>query len=299
MPVFDSYLMVDWSAANSPNRGANSIWLGLTVRCQGGYVLSVLENPSTRAAATDRIIKLASNDINRGRRMLIGFDFPFGFPTGTAQRLGYNGLAWRNLWQTLEDEITDHEDNRNNRFEVAENLNVRLTNEAFPFWGLPRDENRSHLLRRGRRQHGLYDLPERRLCDRLVPSSQPVWKLAGAGSVGGQTLTGIPRVWQIRKAPQLAFNCHIWPFETGLRFDPRPAVMMAEVYPSLVAPQVLPGKPKDAGQVAAIGRRYAELDTEELLATLFQGDPSLPPDIRHGVEMEEAWILGVRDRSIL
>ena len=75
--------------------------------------------------------------------------------------------------------------------------------------------------------------------------------------------------------------------------------MMAEVYPSLVAPQVLPGKPKDAGQVAAIGRRYAELDTEELLATLFQGDPSLPPDIRHGVETEEAWILGVRDRSIL
>ena len=62
--------------------------------------------------------------------MLIGFDFPFGFPVGTAQRLGYRGLAWRNLWQTLEDEISDHEDNRNNRFDVAESLNVRLTDEA-------------------------------------------------------------------------------------------------------------------------------------------------------------------------
>jgi precorrin-8X/cobalt-precorrin-8 methylmutase len=299
MPVFDSYLMVDWSAANTPKQGADSIWLGLTTRCQGAYVLSVLENPSTRAAATDRIIQLASNAIDRGRRMLIGFDFPFGFPSGTAERLGYRGLAWRNLWQTLEDEITDHKDNSNNRFEVAESLNVRLTDEAFPFWGLPREENRSHLLRRGRRPHRPNDLPERRLCDRLVPSSQPVWKLAGAGSVGGQTLTGIPRVWQIRKTPQLAFNTHIWPFETGLCFDPRPAVTIAEVYPSLVAPRVLPGRPKDAGQVAAIGRRYAELDTEELLKNLFQGDPSLPSDIRQGVETEEAWILGVRDRNIL
>ena len=77
MPVFDSYLMVDWSAANTPKRGADSIWLGLTARRRNGYVLSVLENPSTRAAATERIIQLASNALNRGRRMLIGFDFPF------------------------------------------------------------------------------------------------------------------------------------------------------------------------------------------------------------------------------
>ncbi|MBT5495654.1 MAG: cobalamin biosynthesis protein CbiG [Alphaproteobacteria bacterium] len=299
MPVFDSYLMVDWSAANTPKRGADSIWLGLTARRRNGYVLSVLENPSTRAAATERIIQLASNALNRGRRMLIGFDFPFGFPAGTAQRLGYRGLAWRNLWQTLEDEISDHDDNRNNRFDVAESLNVRLTDEAFPFWGLPREETRSHLLRRGRRPHGSTDLPERRHCDRLVPSTQPVWKLAGAGSVGGQTLTGIPRVWQIRKAPQLAFNCHIWPFETGLRFDPRPSVILAEVYPSLVAPRFLKGRPKDAGQVAAIGRRYAELDTEDMLESLFEGDPALTADIRQGVEAEEAWILGVRDRNIL
>ena len=106
-------------------------------------------------------------------------------------------------------------------------------------------------------------------------------------------------MWQIRKAPELAFNCHIWPFETGLRFDPRPSVILAEVYPSLVAPRILTGRPKDAGQVAEIGRRYAELDTEGLLEPLFEGDPTLTADIRQGVETEEAWILGVRDRNIL
>lgn len=299
MPVFDSYLMVDWSAANSPKRGADSIWLGLTSRRGTGCVLSLLENPPTRSLATNRIIQLARNALRRNSRMLIGFDFPFGFPAGTAQMLGFRGLPWRNIWQTLEDEIEDGEDNRNNRFDVAEALNARLTDEPFPFWGLVREESRAHLVQRGRRPHGPADLAERRLCDLRVPSTQPVWKLAGAGSVGGQTLTGIPRVWQIRKAPELAFDCQIWPFETGLNLDPRPAIVLAEVYPSLVPPLQLDGRPKDAGQVAAIGRRYAELDQNEALENLFRGDPELPANVRSSIETEEAWILGVRERNLL
>ena len=66
---------------------------------------------------------MAGRELTRGRRLLIGFDFPFGYPAGTAARLGLRGLAWRNLWQTLEDRIADGKDNRNNRFDVAESLN--------------------------------------------------------------------------------------------------------------------------------------------------------------------------------
>lgn len=299
MPDFDSYLMVDWSAANSPTRGADSIWLGQTVRRSNGYWLSHLENPATREAATSRIIELARVNLARGRRLLIGFDFPFGFPAGTAGKLGFRGLPWRNLWQTLEDQIVDGPDNRNNRFDVAEALNQRLTGEAFPFWGLVREEERKFLVRRGRRPHGPDDLAERRACDIVIPSTQPVWKLAGAGSVGGQVLTGIPRVWQIRKNPSLAFHCHIWPFETGLKFDSKPAIILAEVYPSLVPPRVMRGRPKDAGQVAAIGRRYAELDDAGELRPLFAGDLRQSQNLRRSIETEEAWILGVDDRNVL
>lgn len=299
MPIFDSYLMVDWSAANAPNRGADSIWLGLTTRASGRLRLSRLENPATRAAATDRIIQMAVGQLKRGRRLLVGFDFPFGFPTGTGRGLGVRGLAWRGTWQILEDLLIDADDNRNNRFDVAETLNARLTGEPFPFWGLAREESRPYLVRRGRRAHGPTDLAEKRLCDCRVPSTQPVWKLAGAGSVGGQALTGIPRVWQIRKEPSLAFDCQIWPFETGLAFDPRPRLVLAEVYPSLVPPRKLTGKPKDAGQVAAIGRRYAELDDAEMLRDLFSGDPDLCAETRHAIETEEAWILGVRHANTL
>ena len=299
MPVFDAFLMVDWSAAQSPNRGKDSIWLGLTVRGTQGPRLTRLENPATRAAATERIIQLAINNRRRGRRILIGFDFPFGFPTGTASALGKRGLPWRSLWQELEDRLIDHNNNANNRFDVAEGLNAALTGEAFPFWGLSREEARPMLLRRKCRPHGAGDLAERRLCDLRVPSTQPVWKLAGAGSVGSQALTGIPRVWQLRKDPRIAFDCQIWPFETGLRFDSNPSILLAEIYPSLVPPRKIKNRPKDAGQVAAIGRRYAELDATDALALLFEGDPSLSSHAKRQIELEEAWILGVQKGNAL
>ena len=152
MPVFDAYLMVDWSAANTPKLGKDSIWLGLTVRGRHGPKLTRLENIATRDAATERIIQLAVNNRRRSRRILIGFDFPFGFPSGTASALGKRGLPWRNLWQELEDRLVDSNDNANNRFDVAEGLNAALTGEAFPFWGLPRECGLKHLPRdRGQR----------------------------------------------------------------------------------------------------------------------------------------------------
>jgi len=300
MALFDCYLMVDWSAASWPKRGRDSIWLGLTTRRSDGRLnLATPENPATRAAATARIADIVAKQVAHGRRVLVGFDFPFGYPAGTARALGLPGLPWRHMWQLLADRLGDADDNANNRFDLAEDLNRRLSGEAFPFWGLAREEKRARLLRRGRRPHGPGDLAERRLADQRVAGAQPVWKLAGAGSVGSQALTGIPRVWQIRRDPRLAMTCHIWPFETGLRHDPRPAVVLAEVYPSLVPPRRLPGRPKDAGQVAAVGRRLATLDGAAALEPLFAGDPSLNASRRRAVETEEAWILGVTGGNAL
>ena len=61
----------------------------------------------------------------------------------------------------------------------------------------------------------------------------------------------------------------------------------------------LAGRPKDAGQVAAIGRRYAELDLVGALAPLFEGDPALPEHVKRQIELEAAWILGVQTDNAL
>ncbi|MBT5110343.1 MAG: cobalamin biosynthesis protein CbiG, partial [Rhodospirillaceae bacterium] len=197
MPLFDAYLVVDWSAASRPRRGKDSIWWALVRRTEAGTLMVRRENPSTRHAATQSLAEQLSELLSEDARTLIGFDFPFGYPTGTAARLGLPGLPWRHMWQDISDALDDADDNENNRIDVAESLNERLSGDAFPFWGNVREETRPYLLRRGRRPHTDDDLAEWRACDRRGKTTSSVWQLAGNGSVGSQVLTGIPRVWQL------------------------------------------------------------------------------------------------------
>jgi precorrin-8X/cobalt-precorrin-8 methylmutase len=293
---------MSWSTgARPPRRGRDSIWIAERVRGQRSVRRTALINPPTRheamAALARRLVQLAKT----GRRVLVGFDFPFGYPAGTAARLNGNPAApdksgprpWLQLWQTLADGLEDDDANRNNPFDLAESLNRQISGEAFPFWGEVRETPRRYLRRRGRRPHGPDDLPERRICERFVRRTQPVWKLAGVGAVGGQALTGIPRVLELRQDPRIARISRIWPFETGLRHDPRPQILFAEVYPSLIAPTKLPGLPKDAGQVDAVTRWFARIDSAGALAPLFAGAPGLSTAQQRNVTAEEAWILGV------
>jgi precorrin-8X/cobalt-precorrin-8 methylmutase len=293
VPLFDAYLMVDWSAASSPNTGKDSIWWALLHRQNGEVRMIRRENPATRNAATADIADQLATLARDGVRVLAGFDFPFGYPDGTARRMGLpDGLSWRHLWQELADLLDDAPDNANNRFDVAEGLNRRMTGSAFPFWGNVREETRDCLLRRGRRPHGDGDLDEWRLCDIQARTTSSVWQLAGAGSVGSQVLTGIPRVLQLRTDPRLAMVSLIWPFETGLAHDPRPVIIFAEIYPPIVDPQEEPNPVKDARQVRTIAGHFADLDAAGALGALFEGGGNLNAAQRRTVIREEAWILG-------
>jgi len=284
--------MVDWSAAATPRKGKDSIWWALLRRKKGMVRMTCRENPSTRHAATERLANVLNKIARDGDRILVGFDFPFGYPTGTAARLGMPGLPWRHMWQAIADDLDDAPDNSNNRIDVAERLNKKLSGEPFPFWGNVREEERVYLVRRGRRPHKCGDLTEWRLCDKRAKTTSSVWQLAGAGSVGSQVLTGIPRILQLRTDPRLAMISQIWPFETGLCYDPRPQIVFAEVYPSLVEPAPERNLVKDAKQVRTIAAHFASLDEAGALGALFEGDPTLSRVERMIIETEEAWILG-------
>ncbi len=292
MPAFTNYIMVDWSAASLPKTGADSIWIASTRRRQGKVSRTRLQNPTTRHEATEILANLMDAVPKRGRAV-IGFDFPFGYVQGTAAALGMDPPAWRHMWRRISADIRDDGENRNNRFDVAEAWNRYISGEAFPFWGNVREEDRSHLLRKRFRDHGEGDLPEKRLVEAMTPTAQPVWKLAYAGSVGSQTLLGIPRVWTLRNDPRFAKEAAIWPFETGLADDPAYRFILAEIYPSLIEPKKLRGKPKDAGQVAAMVEHMSALDEEEQLTRYFAGSPSLSAEQAENVVEEEGWILGV------
>jgi precorrin-8X/cobalt-precorrin-8 methylmutase len=289
--MFDTFLMVDWSAASVPRRGRDSIWI-----CSKSPRGERLDNPPTRHAARALLAALLGEAFERGERVLSGFDFPFGYPTGFAARLHLRGPPWRALWDEIARLVEDAPDNANNRFAVAATLNERVSKGPFPFWGCPAGKANPCLAPRHHHGHDAEGLAERRLIDASMRGAQPCWKLVGAGSVGGQALTGIPVVRALRDDPRWREEAAVWPFETGLAAPGRARVVFAEIYPSLwkIAPE--PAEPKDKAQVRAVARLLAELDRAGALAPLFSGDPSLSPEERRRAENEEAWTLGVTRR---
>ncbi len=290
--LFDTYLIVDWSAANQRKTGADSIWI-----CRRDRYGERVANPPTRLEARILLTKWLGAAMVRGDRALLGFDFPFGYPAGFAAALGLSGPPWRAVWDEIAKLLHDSPNNCNNRFEVAAQFNLRISNCAFPFWGCPASKARPYLRPTHHKGHREGVLAERRFIDRreYMPGAQPCWKLFYNGCVGSQALTGIPVVRALRDDPRWSEVARVWPFETGLRVPEDARVVFAEVYPSLWKKrwEHSEERPKDKVQVRGVAGLLADLDHAGDLAVRFAGDPSMKAEERRQVETEEAWTLGV------
>src|SRR3984957_16297194 len=284
--MFDTFLIVDWSASRTPKTGRDSIWI-----CRHGPDGETVANPSTRHAARLMLAEMLLNAMEKGERVLAGFDFPFGYPAGFAARLGLAGVPWRSIWDELARRVEDRDDNHNNRFAVAAALNELVSGGMFPFWGRPVGLEHPMLGPRHHRRHDTDGLLEKRLIDTWMVGAQPCWKLIGAGSVGGQVLTGIPVVRALRDDPRWADRARVWPFETGLALPDEARIVFAEVWPSWWKACAKLGPPNDKAQVRTVARIFAARDRAGELAGWFS-----PPigDVDPGqIINEEAWTLGV------
>lgn len=296
-PLFDSYIIVDWSAANQPCLGKDSIWLAMVRREKGARRETMRENLATRLLARRRLADLLAAEVAAERSVFVGFDFAFGYPQGFAARLGLNGLPWRATWDLLAAEIRDADGNANNRFEVAAKLNQRIDAGIGPFWGCPRRYASAAL---GETKPVTPLLAERRITEARTRGTKPVWQLYYNGSVGSQTLVGIPVLDFLRHHPPLASAARIWPFETGLRVPARQGgaqIVLGEIYPSSIKVEPAPGQVKDEAQVQALSQCFAQWDEDGSLAPLFAGDPALTADERAVVENEEGWILAMPGKA--
>jgi len=291
--MFDRYITVDWSANNGPKSGKDSIWI-CDLRAAGGPVTA---NPSTRGKAEEQLHNLLIEAVDHEERVLIGFDFPYGYPRGFATALGLEGPPWSAIWRYLAGELDDsRQSNRNNRFEVASAINARLDPDAF--WGRPAARRLDSLsMRRDQVRYRIegeaVGLAEWREVELLLHQRgsrpQPTWKLFGAGSVGSQALTGIPVVYRLRNDPSLGNISRVWPFEVNVPELPegRRAVIHAEIWPSLDATPYKAGLIKDQAQVIRLAQSFRHLDRRARLAAVFT---TTSP-----AAAEEGWILGVVD----
>ena len=278
--IFDAYLVVDWSAESRPKSGPDSIWF--CFKHPGG---EIVENPRTRVAAYKRIRNLLLQ--HSKQRILVGMDFPYGYPVGLTQRLGVSN--WSGIWQEWHSRISDDDNNSNNRFRVAADLNRLISGTAGPFWGCHPPSVSNDFLTTGKTS--LAGLPEYRLCE--PKKAKSAWQLIGAGCVGSQSLMGIPYLYKLRFDEQLEIDSCVWPFETGMNTpaDDR-RIVHAEIYPSVIPIDTEPGGIRDKTQVRELALRFHKLDEEGRLVDYFTG-PNLTKDQYNQVKNHEGWILGV------
>jgi len=246
---FEAFLIVDWSARAKPaprRPTKDAIWYCLRTPKEE-RVQYCRTRPQAEAEIRDILTRTPG-------RILAGFDFSFTFPLWAMERLG----GWRALWQHLEAAERQHP----NRFEIAADLNRRLHPHA-PFWGCPKNihcvpSRKSALL-----------MPELRATDLALPRRpQSVFKLFTTGSVGSQTLTGIPVLERLRT--HFAGELSVWPFEPPAR------IVVAEVWPSLEAELPLHSI-KDARQVMSLARAFERCTLPQVPITALQEGWVLQP----------------------
>ncbi len=269
--------MVDWSAASTvgPARPApDRCWLAFgdaRRRPDPEYL-------RTRLDAQELIVSLAASCPGR---VLIGLDFPFGYPRDADLPSG------RRLCRLLAALIDDRPDGSNTRFRAAAALNRRLERHhgpgQTPFWGCPNGRSLPGLSAIRPRQ---CRLQQYRAVEQLLHSRghrpQSAFKLAGIGSVGSQTLLGLACVHRMLEDSRIACRALLWPFETD-RLPPD-AVVFAEIWPSLADHDRQPHAIRDARQVAAARDLILDApDPAALLATPDDADSRI-----------EGWILGVQ-----
>lgn len=295
MPLFDRILIVDWSGAGQPVTGKNSLWACLARREGDRVVIDWNENFPTRHAFMQRLDAVVGAAVVQGHRLLCGFDFAFGYPAGTAERL--TGSAdWRALWRKIANEIEDAPDNRNNRFDLASRWNAEYFAEEPRFWGHPH-------------QHVYAALPPKRpaapsfapFClrqsERFAKGAKAVWQLAYNGSVGSQTLLGIARLSRFLDKGSHGDQVAIWPFETGFVSTFDKPVVFAEIYPSLFT-LTSRDEVKDQAQVRTVAETFVRFDADGRLARLLDRPPMLSDEEVATSLAEEGWVLGIGHRKL-
>ncbi len=273
MRGFDTIVMVDWSARSNPSpakRTKDSIFFGII---RDGHRATSYQR--TRQAAMRFLRGMLDGELRAGRRVLVGFDFPFGYPRGFAKAVTAHDDPFA-LWAWLASRIEDDARNRNNRFDVAEALNAGF-NAPGPFWGCSAKRATEEMLFR-KPSYDAFAFAERRAVEQILPRAKTVFQLLGNGSVGSQSLMGLPHLQGLRE--RYGADLTVAPFQA-----PEAPIVIAEIYPGLidaaVKARVRDNEVLDAGQVRLVARAFASLPAARLDTLLREGDP------------EEGWILGL------
>ncbi|MEM6728649.1 MAG: molybdopterin molybdenumtransferase MoeA, partial [Pseudomonadota bacterium] len=278
---FETVLMVDWSGgkAGPEKPKKDAIWMCEATAGASQEPAYVRDRVRAEALLAERI-ELA---LHEGERLMIGFDFPFGYPAGFAEALtgAADPLA---LWDDFAERFAPSADG-GERWEKAAEMNASLPGDG-PFWNCPPSVKLPHLsqFKPTRPAFPEWRAAEEDVAARLKNRASSCWKLFTPGSVGSQALLGISVLARLRQ--RFAGHVAAWPFEPLT-----PPIAFVEIWPSLIARDVdagqRAGEIKDAAQVRILAEAVSRLAPGELSEML---DVDAP---------EEGWIFGLGHEATL
>jgi precorrin-8X/cobalt-precorrin-8 methylmutase len=313
MPFFDAYIMTDWSGGSRRRKNrSDAIWIA------HGNIEDdspETESPSSRTEAIALIRSLLDERTADRRRVLVCFDVAYGYPVDFSAALaaatGKTDLPWRLVWQYLNDMVEDDQEtlpnrkpsNRSNRFEVANQINSIMSSSpetTGPFWCSATEAAHLYIPQCRPKQPFAtaqgYLIRPLRLADERAKRGTP-FRLFGTGSVGGQSITGIPRLYKLRNDPEFAARSVVWPFETGWAttanwLPNNISILHAEIYPSVR--EAKPDTIKDRGQVHSMWGCARDLDRQNQLWFEFARPVDIDPGSKEDIaaQLTEGWILG-------
>ncbi len=285
--MFELVIAVDWSAASvqGPKRETKDrCWLAWSR--QG--TRSLPEYFRNRAACMERIADLLRSCNGPA---FVGFDFPFGYPSGSGMGGGRTAAA------KIAALLTSKEDDSNNRYDVAKQLNSDFFRYPGPFWGCPKNQSGSHLPT-NKPTYSHHPFEEWRIVENYLrvekkqSTISPVWKLAYPGSVGSQTLTGMKALYDFASLPEFSSRVRMWPFDTQWEADLE-GIILTEIWPSLNDHDRYDHQIKDARQVLACRDWFLDSEKTGDSRHLFKAPDWLTANEREKCFEEEGWILGV------
>jgi hypothetical protein len=213
--LFDVFIAVDFSGSKDPRQQKKHIAFAET---EHGLLTPRISRGLTRSAAISHLIERLRYHDSQGKRVLCGYDFQYSFPAGFWRALTNLPEIWSEMIQGISEGVfglpkisEEPASNAREWAEVANNQIVRhLGSPVGPFWGPnfspAKDPGFFHYLKT--------PFDEYRLVEKRLPGCKPIFKIGGQGSVGLQSLCGIPCLFRIRTVcSEQNIPLHFWPFD--------------------------------------------------------------------------------------
>ncbi|MCL0070843.1 hypothetical protein M1N44_03625 [Dehalococcoidia bacterium] len=285
MPLFDVYMAVDFTG--SANVGVQrdriafaELERGATPDVRKGF---------TRSTVADHLLERIIDHNQRGKRVLVGFDFQYSFPKGFWNALTGLPESWASMLQGMAKGVAGlpsvREEPKSNAREWARKANeriaCRLRTKVGPFWGphfspQPTDPKFPF-------SPGIFE--KFRAVENLRAGFKPIFQLGGQGTVGLQSLCGMPHLFYLRNncfKHKIALHC--WPFDG---WNPNnSAHFLVEWYPAIQNQ----GRKSDEQDAKACVEWARDVDEKGQMSKYLL--PNLPDNDKAKAAVE-GWVLGV------